>query len=177
MKKVMLAGLCVALAATLAGPFDLAPQPAAAQPAGNWLIMVNHGPDKPYNQYTALIVAFLAKQLGKVEQVTVFYGAEGVRVAKTGVLAGMPLSEAAKSLIAGQVEGLSPKDLPDNLEQFARFLKDSLGVNFCACATICVMDGVSKSLDDTTNMVDFVAPVQLPQVAGALMAADKIVGF
>ncbi len=172
MKKLVFAVLCVGLVLGLAGSFG-----HAQQPATNWLIMVNNGPDKPYSQYTALVVAFLAKQLGKVDQVTVFYGAEGVRMTRKGTLAGMPLDEGAKKLIAGQVEGLSPGDLPDNLEQFARFLNDSLGVKFFACATMCVMDGISKSPDDTEAMVDFIAPAQLPQVAGALMAADKTVQF
>lgn len=177
MKKIGLIVLCVGLAVALGNPFGCAQQQAEEQPAGNWLLMVNHGPDKPYNQYTALVVAFLAKQLGKVDQVTIFYGSEGVRMAKKGVLASMPLDEAAKALIAGQVEGLSPGDLPDNLEQFARFLNESLGVNLFACATMCVMDEISQAPDDTANMVDFIAPAQLPQVAGALMAADKIIGF
>lgn len=177
MKKVWLIVLFVGVAVALANPFGCAQQEEQQPAAGNWLLVVNHGPDKPYNQYTALVVAFLAKQLGQVDQVTVFYGSEGVRMAKQGTLAGMPLDEAAKSLIAGQIEGLSPGDLPDNLEQFARFLKDSLGVNFFACATMCVMDGISQGPDDTANMADFIVPAQLPQVAGAMVAADKIIGF
>jgi len=176
MKKVALA-LCIALAVTMAFSFALPQGQAEAQQGSTWLIMVSHGPDKPYNQYTALIVAFLAKRLGKVDQVMVFYDAEGVRMAKKGALAGLALDATARKLIAGQIEGLSPGDLPVNLELFARFLKDNMGVSFFACGTCAVMDGIAKDLDDTTNLVDFVGLAKLPDVAQCLMAADKIIDF
>jgi hypothetical protein len=44
-----------------------------------------------------------------------------------------------KELVASQIEGLSPSDLPDNLEQLACFEKEKIGINiegeahkFCA---------------------------------------------
>ncbi len=35
----------------------------------NFLIIVNTGADKPYNQYAAYVLAFVAKQVQKIENV------------------------------------------------------------------------------------------------------------
>ena len=37
----------------------------------NFLIIVNTGADKPYNQYASYVLAFVAKQVQKVENVTI----------------------------------------------------------------------------------------------------------
>ena len=143
----------------------------------NLLIIVNTGIDKPYNQYASYVVAFMAKQLAKVKNVTVYYGPNGVGIAKKGTLAGLAIEDSVKNLIADQIEGLSASDLPDNLEQLARFEKDQLGVNIASCATFNVIDGLTSSVEDTTGLEDFITPVKLPQAAEALMAADKILYF
>ncbi len=143
----------------------------------NLLIIVNTGTEKPYNQYASYVVAFLAKKLANVPAVTVYYGPNGVGMAKKGALAGLAIDDSVKKLIAGQLSGLSPSDLPDNLEQLARFEKEQLGINLVSCATFNVISGLSSSVEDTSNLVDFITPVQLPQAAEALMAADKILYF
>ena len=143
----------------------------------NLLIIVNTGMDKPYNHYASYVVAFLAKKLGNVKNVTIYYGPNGVSMTKKGTLAGLAIENSVKNLIADQLEGLSASDLPDNLEQLARFEKDQLGVNIVSCATFNVIDGLASSVDDTSKLEDFIIPVKLPQAAEALMAADKILYF
>ena len=140
----------------------------------NFLIVVNSGPDKPYNQYAAYVVAFMAKQLAKIEKVTVFYGPEGVRMTKKGELAKLAITPEVKELIASQIEGLSAGDLPDNLELLARFEKDKLGVSIASCGTFHVIDGFAKTIDDMSNIEDFITPVKLPQAAEVILGADKI---
>ena len=83
----------------------------------NMLIVVNSGVDKPYNHYASYVVAFLAKQLAKIDTVTIYYGPYGVAMTKKGELAKLGITREIKELIASQIEGLSPSDLPDNLEQ------------------------------------------------------------
>jgi predicted peroxiredoxin len=143
----------------------------------NLLIIVNSEADKPYNQYAAYVVAFMAKQIAKIEKVTVFYGPQGVGITKKGTLAGFAISDELKKLIADQIEGLSPSDLPDNLEKLARFEKDQLGVNIASCGTFHVVDGFAKSIDDTSKIEDFIMPVKLPQAAEALLGADRILYY
>jgi len=140
----------------------------------NFLIVVNSGEDKPYNHYASYVVAFLAKQLAKIDTVTVYYGPYGVAMTKKGALAKLGISKEIKELVAGQVEGLSASDLPDNLEQLARFEKDKLGVNIVSCGTFHVIDGAGASIDDTSKIEDFITPVKLPDAAGGLLGADKI---
>ena len=140
----------------------------------NFLIVVNSGGDKPYNHYAAYVTAFLAKNLAKIENVTVYYGPYGICMTKKGELAKLAIQESVKELVASQVEGLSASDLPDNLEQLARFEKEKLGVNIVSCGTFHVLDGAGKTIDDTSNVEDFVTPVKLPQFAQALLSADKI---
>ena len=76
----------------------------------NLLIIVNSGTESPYNQYASYVVAFLAKQLGKVQNVTVYYGPKGVGMGKKGTLAGFAIEDSVKNLIADQLEGLSASD-------------------------------------------------------------------
>jgi predicted peroxiredoxin len=140
----------------------------------NFLIVVNSGTDKPYNHYAACVVAFLAKNVAKIPNVTIYYGPYGVAMTKKGELAKLPITDDIKNLIAGQVEGLSASMLPDNLEQLARFEKDQLGVNIVSCGTFHVIDGAGKSIEDTAAIEDFIVPVKLPDAAGALLNADKI---
>jgi len=138
------------------------------------LIVVNSGTDKPYNHYAAYVVAFMGKQVAKVENVTVYYGPYGIGMTRKGELAKLAIQSSVKELVASQVEGLSASDLPDNLEQLARFEKDKLGVNIVSCGTFHVIDGTGKTLDDTSNIEDFITPVKLPQAAEAILSADKI---
>ena len=143
----------------------------------NLLIIVNSGADKPYNQYAAYVVAFMAKQIAKVPTVTVFYGPQGVAMAKKGELAKLAIPSSAKELIAGQLEGVAASDLPDNLELLARFEKDKLGINIASCGTFHVIDGFAKAVDDKSNVEDFITPVKLPQAAEALLGADRILYY
>ena len=49
--------------------------------------MVNSGANKPYNHYAAYVVAFMGKQLAKIENVTVYYGPYGIGMTRKGELA------------------------------------------------------------------------------------------
>ncbi len=140
----------------------------------NFLIVVNSGTDKPYNHYASYVVAFLAKNVAKVKNVTIYYGPYGIAMTKKGELAKLPITDDIKNLVAGQVDGLSASMLPDNLEQLARFVKDQLGVNIVSCGTFHVIDGAGKTVEDTSGIEDFIIPVKLPDAAGALLGADKI---
>ena len=140
----------------------------------NFYILVNSGADKPKNQYTAYVVAFMAKQLAKIDNVGIHYGPQGVDMSRKGELAKLAITAEVKGLVAGQLEGLSVADLPDNLEQMARFVKDELGVRITSCGTFHVMDGFAKFVDDNTNIEDFIIAVKLPQAAEQLLSADKI---
>ncbi|KUO73583.1 MAG: hypothetical protein APF81_05075 [Desulfosporosinus sp. BRH_c37] len=143
----------------------------------NLLIIVNSGLDKPYNQYASYVVAFMSKHIAKIENVTVYYGPYGVEMSKKGSLATLKLTDDLKELVASQLEGVTKDALPDNLELMARFVKDQLGVNIVSCATFNVIDGISKNLEDTSQMEDFIVPVKLPLAAQALISADKILYF
>ncbi len=140
----------------------------------NMLIVVNSGADKPYNHYASYVVAFLAKQVAKIDTVTIYYGPYGIAMTKKGELAKLGISMEIKELIAGQVDGLSAGDLPDNLEQMARFEKDKLGVNIVSCGTFHVIDGAGETIEDRSGIEDFIVPVKLPDAAGAIVNADKI---
>lgn len=139
----------------------------------NLVIYVNSGMDNPKNQYASYVIAFAAKQAG-VQTVTVFYGPNGVEVTKKGKLATLAIPDEVKTLIAGQFDGLKPEDLPDNLEQLAMFEKDELGVSIYSCGTFNVIDGFATSIDDKTNIEDFVTPVKVPDAVGVALNADKI---
>jgi predicted peroxiredoxin len=138
------------------------------------LIVVNSGTDKPYNHYAAYVVAFMGKQVAKIKNVTIYYGPYGIGMTRKGELAKLPIQNSVKDLVAGQIEGLSASDLPDNLEQLARFEKEELGINIVSCGTFHVIDEAGKTLDDTSNIVDFIVPVNLPQAAEAILGSDKI---
>ena len=140
----------------------------------SFLIVVNSEPDKAYNHYAAYVVAFLAKQVAKIENVTIYYGPYGIGMTKKGELAKLAIQSSVKELVASQIEGLSASDLPDNLEQLARFEKEKLGINIVSCGTFHVLAGAGKNLGDTSNIEDFITPVKLPQAAEAILGADKI---
>jgi len=140
----------------------------------NFLIIVNSGADKPYNHYAAYVVAFMGKQVAKIENVTVYYGPYGIGMTRKGELAKLAIQSSVKELVASQIKGLSVSGLPDNLEQLARFEKEKLGIKIVSCGTFHVIDGAGKSLDDTSNIEDFITPVNLPQAAEAILGADKI---
>jgi hypothetical protein len=138
------------------------------------LIVVNSGTDKPYNHYAAYVVAFLGKQVAKIKNITVYYGPYGIGMTRQGELAKLAIQSSVKELIANQIDGLSVSDLPDNLEQLARFEKDKLGVSIVSCGTFHVIDGAGKTIDDNSGIEDFITPVELPQAAQAILEADKI---
>ena len=140
----------------------------------NFLIIVNTGSDKPYNQYASHVLAFVAKQVQKVENVTIFYGPEGVRMTKKGELAKLAIPDSVKKLVAGQIDGLSAGDLPDNLEQLARFENTQLGITIASCGTFNVIDGFAGSIDDKSKIEDFIVPLTVPQASDALLNADKV---
>jgi hypothetical protein len=93
---------------------------------------------------------------------------------KKGELAKLGCDDDLKNLIADQIDGLNASDLPDNMEQMARFCKDQLGVGIFSCGTFHVVDGVGQNLGDTSSIEDFIVPLKLPQAAEALLSADKI---
>lgn len=138
----------------------------------NLLIVVDS--TAPYNQYAAYLDAFMAKQISNVPKVTIFYGPNSVSLTRKGELAKIPITSQTKELIAGQLEGLSVSDLPDNLEQMARFQKEQLGVNIFSCGTANVIDGIASEIEDTSNIEDFIVPKKLPQVWAGYAEADKI---
>jgi predicted peroxiredoxin len=139
------------------------------------LIFVNSGMDRPFSQYASYAIAFTAKKIHNIPDVMVYYGPQGVEVTKKGNLAKLAFPDNVKELIAGQFEGLSPGDLPDNLEQMARFVKDALGVNIGSCATFHVVSGFATSIEDTSNIEDFIMSVKIPDAVAAALSADKIV--
>ncbi len=141
------------------------------------LFMVNSGSDKPFNHYAAFVVAFAAKFIGKIEDVTIYYGAYGIEMTQKGKLKNLKISDDVKKLVAGQIEGIGPADLPDNLEDLGRFLKEKMGVRMVSCATFHVIEGVGKGLNDKSNLVDFIEPVTIPEAAGIFLAAEKIFNY
>ena len=141
------------------------------------LIFVNSGMDRPYNQYASYAIAFAAKKIHKIPEVTVYYGPQGVEMVKKGNLEKLEFSTDLKKLIAGQFEGLSPEDLPDNLEQMARYVKDVFGVKIGSCATFHVVSGFATTLEDTTNVEDFIIRMEIPDATEAALTADKILYF
>ncbi len=141
----------------------------------NLLLVVNT--TEPANQYASYVIAFMAKKLGNVPNVTIFYGPSAVSMVKKGELAKLEIPQNVKELIAGQLDGLSAADLPDNLEQMARFQKDQLGVTIASCATFHVIGGFAESVEDTSNIEDFIVPVKLPDAWGAIDGADKVLYF
>lgn len=143
----------------------------------NLLIVVNSSSDKKYNQYAAYVIAFVAKQVTKIETVTVFYGPQAIGMVKKGELAKFKINEPMKKLIADQIEGITPSDLPDNLEDLARFEKDKLGIHIASCGTFHVIDGFADSIDDKSKTEEFIRPLKLPQVMKGILATDKILYY
>ena len=141
------------------------------------LIFVNSGMDRPFSQYASYVIAFTAKKIHNIPDVMVYYGPQGVEVAKKGNLAKLAFPTEVKELIAGQFEDLNPEALPDDLEQMARFLKDSLGVKIGSCATFHVVSEFATSVEDTTNIEDFIMPVKIPDAVEAALTADKIISL
>jgi len=138
------------------------------------LTVVNCGPDKPFNHSATYVLAFMAKKIAKIEKVTVFYGPYGVDMVKKGELAKLKIAGSVKELIASQIEGLSPSDIPDDLGQLARYEKEEMGINVVSCGTFHVINGFAKTVDDKTNIEDFVDVLELPAVMNAILEADKV---
>ena len=140
----------------------------------NMLTIVNSGPDKPFNHSATYVIAFMAKKIARIDEVTVFYGPYGVDMVKKGELAKLKISGSVKELIASQIEGLSPSDIPDDLEQLARYEKEEMGINVVSCGTYHVVKGFAKTIDDKTNVEDFIDVLELPEVMNAILEADKV---
>ncbi len=140
----------------------------------NLLIVVNSGPDKPYNQYAAYVMAFLAKKVSQVPRVSIYYGPYGVSMTRKGELAKLALDAKLRELVAVQVEGVMASNLPGDLLGLARFVKTYLGVGIFSCGTFHVLEGIGKDLEDVANIEEFVVPLKLPEAAAALLKADKI---
>ena len=141
------------------------------------LFMVNSGSDKPFNHYAAYVVAFAAKYIGKIEDVTIYYGAYGIEMTRKGKLKELGINDDIKSLVAGQIDGLKPEDLPDNLEDLGRFLSEKMGVRIVSCATFHVIEGAGSDLNDKSNIVDFIEPVTIPEAAKIFLTAEKIFDY
>ncbi len=60
------------------------------------LIFVNSGMDRPYSQYASYAIAFTAKKIHNIPDVMVYYGPQGVEVAKKGNLAKLAFPEDVK---------------------------------------------------------------------------------
>jgi predicted peroxiredoxin len=131
----------------------------------------------PANQYASYVVAFMAKKISNIEKVTLFYAPNAVEMTKKGELGKLAIPDNVKELIASQFEGMSPGDLPDDLEGMARFEKDQLGVEIASCGTFHVMNGFAESIDDTRNIEDFIIPLKLPEAWEMINSADKILYF
>ena len=143
----------------------------------NLIIVVNSGADKPYNQYAAYVMAFVAKRVANIETVAIFYGPQGIGMTKKGELAKLVINSEVKELISGQINGLSASDLPDDLAELARFESSELGVHIVSCGTFHVIDGFAASLDDKSQIEDFIVPLKLPQIMKGILAADKILYY
>ncbi len=59
-------------------------------------------------------------------------------------------------------------------EQLARYEKEEMGVNVASCGTYEVVKGFAKTIDDKTNVEDFIDILELPEVMNAILEADKV---
>jgi predicted peroxiredoxin len=129
-----------------------------AQQGKKWLIIVNS--TEAENQYASLVVAFVLTSVHKAE-VTVFYGARGVPMAKKEALRKLEIPDEVKEVIAFQIPGLSPSALPPNLELLVKYLNKELGVKFACCGTFLVLAGDAKTPKDPTNLVEYITPLTI----------------
>ena len=145
--------------------------------ADNILIIINTGPDKRWNHYSAYTFAWVARKFFKAKKVTIMYGPHGVTMAKKGTLAGFPMTAEVKALTASQFSGLKPEDLADHLERLARFEKEKMGVSIVSCGTFHVLEGFAEEVDDRSEMEDFIDPIDLYETCRLMLEADKILYF
>ena len=131
------------------------------------LIVVNTGREAENNQYAALIAAFIAKRIAKIEEVTVFYGPQGIEMTKKGTLSQFTLEDPVKKLIGDQLS-ITPDSLPDNLEEMAKLLR-SMDVKILACRTF-------QEIEEISETEDFITPVNLLEALKG-MEAEKIVYY
>jgi predicted peroxiredoxin len=143
----------------------------------NILIMINTGPDKKWNHYTAYTTAWVARRHYKVKKVTIMYGPHGVEMAKKGTLAKFVMTPDMKELTASQFEGLKAEKLPDHLEQLARFERDKMGISIVSCGTCHVLDGFAKGIEDRSNIEDFIDPIDLFETCKLMLEADQILYY
>ncbi len=127
------------------------------------LIFMKSGMDSPLSQYGSYAVAFAAKKIHNFPDVMVFYGQQGVEVVKKGESGEIGVLGRREETNCGTVRGgLKPEGLPDNLELMARFVKDALVVKIASCATFHVVSGFATSVDDTSNIEDFITSMIIP---------------
>jgi len=145
--------------------------------AHNILIIINTGPDKKWNHYTAYTVAWVARKYYKVKKVTIMYGPYGAEVTKKGTLATFTMTPDMKELTASQFEGLKAEKLPDHLEQLGRFERDKMGISIVSCGQYHVLEGFAQGVEDRSNMEDFIDPIDLYEACKLMLEADQILYY
>jgi predicted peroxiredoxin len=145
--------------------------------AHNILIIINTGPDKKWNHYTAYTVAWVARKYYKVKKVTIMYGPYGAEMTKKGTLATFTMTPDMKELTASQFEGLKAEKLPDHLEQLGRFERDKMGISIVSCGQYHVLEGFAQGVEDRSNMEDFIDPIDLYEACKLMLEADQILYY
>ena len=145
--------------------------------ANNILIIINTGADKKYNHYAAYTMAWVARKYYKAKKVTIMYGPHGVEMARKGALSHFTMTRETKELIAVQFDGLLAEKLPDHLEQLARFEKEKMGISIVSCGTYHVLNGFAKGIKDSTDLEDFIDPIDLYESCKLMLDADQILYY
>ncbi len=147
--------------------------------ANNILIIINTGPERKYNHYAAYTFAWIARKFYNVKKVTVMYGAYGIGMTRKGSLAKISIPQDVKEVIASEFDRtvLKKENMPDNLEQLARFERDKMEISIVSLGTFHVLDGFSRSIEDRSNIEDFIDPITLYEACNLELKADKILYF
>ena len=143
----------------------------------NILIVINTGPDKRWNHYTAYTSAWVARRYYKAKKVTIMYGPYGAGMAKKGTLAKFIMTPDMKELTASQFEGLKAEKLPDNLEQLARFERDKMGISIVSCGQYHVLEGFAQGIEDRSSIEDFIDSIDLYETCKLMLEADQILYY
>jgi hypothetical protein len=145
--------------------------------ANDILIVINSGPEKRFNHYEAFTLAWVARKYYKAKKVTIMYGPQAVAMTKKGTLAGFTLTKEVRELTASQFEGLKAEKLPVHLEQLARFERDKMEISIVSCGTYHVLEGFAESIDDKSNIEDFIEPINLYEACKLMLEADQILYY
>jgi len=145
--------------------------------ADNILIIINTRHHRYYNYYEAFTIAWVARRFYKVKKVTIMYGPYGVWMTKKGSLAGITITPEGKKLVASRFEGLKAEKMPDHLEELARFEKEKMGISIVSCGTYHVLEGFATEIEDTSNIEDFIDPIDVRESCKLLLEADKILYY